>query len=671
MGHFGTKFTVALLCFFVSTAAQTACSEVIARPGVTRAQAARHPLDPLTSQEIVAAAAILRKSGRMRADSKFSQLSLQEPAKEKVWSFGRGIVVPREASATIFDRRSNKTFEAVVDLDRQTVRSCNEIANVQPGLMAADLEILERVVRSDSRWQEALRKRGISDLAAVHVDAWPAGSFGFQDEEGIRVVRAISLNRGKSANAYSRPIEGVVAYVDLTHGKVIKLMDTGARPVSENPFDLDAKSIGNTRPAPRPMIISQPEGQSFSRRGHEVTWQKWRFRFALHPRQGLVLYTISYFDQGRCRPVIYRASLSEMVVPYGDPSEGWFIRNAFDMGEFTMGACTDSLERLTDAPSNSTFIDAVLADEDGRPIRMSRAIALYERDGGLLWKHADDPRGSSQSRRSRELVLSTVVTLDNYDYGFNWVFRQDGTLELEALLTGIMSVKGVDQVKHQADSHGAYPYGHLIAPNLVAVHHQHFLNFRLDLDVDGSNRNSVVEHNAEALPPGPENPHNNAFRMSEQLLPTEQAAKRDMNLAANRKWKVINTVRTNLLGQATGYMLVPGENSVPYAGSDSWVRKRAGFVEHHVWVTPYRPDEVYAAGTYPYQSCGGDGLPRWTAADRSVADTDVVLWYTMGVTHIPRVEEWPVMPVHKAGFKLIPYCFFSRNPALDVPKPGP
>ena len=46
----------------------------------------------------------------------------------------------------------------------------------------------------------------------------------------------------------------------------------------------------------------------------------------------------------------------------------------------------------------------------------------------------------------------------------------------------------------------------------------------------------------------------------------------------------------------------------------------------------------------------------------------MVLWYTMGVTHIPRPEEWPVMPVTHVGFKMIPGGFFTRNPALDVPR---
>ena len=104
---------------------------------------------------------------------------------------------------------------------------------------------------------------------------------------------------------------------------------------------------------------------------------------------------------------------------------------------------------------------------------------------------------------------------------------------------------------------------------------------------------------------------------------------------------------------------------------DSPVRERARFLDHHVWVTPYRPDERYPAGQYPNQAADGDGLPRWTAADRNLIDEDLVLWYVFGAHHFPRLEDWPVMPVVRCGFQLRPVGFFDRNPALDVPPPHP
>jgi primary-amine oxidase len=302
---------------------------------------------------------------------------------------------------------------------------------------------------------------------------------------------------------------------------------------------------------------------------------------------------------------------------------------------------------------NCTVYNAVRADSAGEPRTIPRAVALYERDGGIAWKHG------GEARRARDLVLGFVSQVGNYDYGFDWIFHQDGTLEVRVALTGIMAVKAVADGRDD-------PYSHMVDRNLVAPHHQHFFTFRLDLDVDGAG-NRVVELNSTPSPAGKNNPYGGAFTMHETPLRSEREAQRNLNLATSRRWVILNPGAKNALGHETGYALVPGANAIPFAGADSWVRKRAGFLNAHVWVTPYQPAERYAGGNYPNQSRGGDGLSKWTAANRPVDNTDVVLWYTLGITHNPRPEDWPVMPVDTAEFKLMPWGFFARNPALDLP----
>jgi primary-amine oxidase len=146
---------------------------------------------------------------------------------------------------------------------------------------------------------------------------------------------------------------------------------------------------------------------------------------------------------------------------------------------------------------------------------------------------------------------------------------------------------------------------------------------------------------------------------------------RNLNMQTARVWKVVNRSVKNGVGQPVGYALIPEENAVPYAGLESSMRKRAGFLNSQLWVTPYDPAERYAAGEYVSQSHGGDGLVRWVKANRPIDGKDIVLWYTLGVTHVPRSEDWPVMPVVHTGFKLVPTGFFDRNPALDLPASKP
>ena len=388
----------------------------------------------------------------------------------------------------------------------------------------------------------------------------------------------------------------------------------------------------------------------------------------------MVLHTVGYEDRERVRSILYRASLSEMLVPYADPESTWSFRNAFDAGEYGIGRLTNNLEPGTNAPAHATFLPAAFADDLGAPGEpMPRAIAVYERDGGVLWKHYqfdDGPSGTNYSRRARELVVSWIATVGNYDYGLNWVFKQDGTLELEAFLTGIMLAKGVTaetEVEHEANGHGARSW-HLVGRNVAAPHHQHFFNFRLDLDVDGAAPNAVREMNVHAAPAGPDNPAFNAFVMEETPLGDERTAQRDLSLETSRKWLVINPQSRNSLGQPVGYLLAPGESGVPYLQPQSPIRQRAAFINHHFWATPFDAAEMHAAGAYPNQSAPGEGLAKWTAGNRPLEGRDVVVWYTFAVTHVPRPEEWPIMSVHKTGFSLLPVSFFSRNPAMNVPR---
>jgi primary-amine oxidase len=609
-----------------------------------------HPLSPLTAAEIRQAVRIFRDSGHVPETARFSLIALDEPSKEAVL---RGANVPRRAFAVIYDRATNVTGEAVADLTAGRLASWKEIPGAQPPVGQVDSILADRLVRGDARWRTALRERGIRDADNVYSVAWPAGYFGLAGEDNQRIVRVTPYYAGAGANYYAHPVEGVAAFVNLTSGKILDFIDIDrGAPVPRGNEDLNPMSNAPLRKAPAPLEIRQPDGAGYRIEDGEVRWEKWRFRYALHPREGLVLYTVGYEDGARVRPVLYRGSLSEMAVPYGDPGRAWFFRNTFDAGELGLGILASSLHPGHDCPQNCSVFDATVATESGEPRVIPGAVALYERDGGVAWKHGDD------TRRARDLVLEYLSEAGNYEYGFEWIFHQDGTLEMKVLLTGIMSVKAVADGTHDG-------YSHMVGKNTAAVHHQHFFSFRLDMDVDGT-ANRVVEMNSLPVAAGKENPYGGAFTMQETVLAREKQAERQMNLETSRKWAVVNPAVRNALGQPTGYVLIPGENATPFALPDAWIRKRAGFLGHHLWVTPYSEAEKYAAGDYPYGSKGGDGLPKWTAADRAVDNRDVVLWYTMGITHNPRPEDWPVMPVYEAGFKLMPLGFFAKNPVMDL-----
>jgi primary-amine oxidase len=348
-----------------------------------------------------------------------------------------------------------------------------------------------------------------------------------------------------------------------------------------------------------------------------------------------------------------------MVVPYGDPGpmHGW--KNAFDVGEWGLGRMANSLTLGCDCLGEIAYLDATLPSERGDPYVLPNAVCIHEEDYGILWKHQDLLAGRTEVRRSRRLVISSIATVGNYEYGFYWYFYLDGSMQLEVKLTGIMSTQALAPGDET-------PYATVVAPGLAAPVHQHLFCARLDVEVGGA-INEVHEVSCQAVPVGEGNPWSNAFVAATTRLESELQARRDIDPASSRYWKFVNPEVHNRLGQPVAYKLVPGATPTLLAHPESSVGRRAGFARHNLWVTPYAPDERRGAGDYPNQHAGGDGLPLWTAADRSLTGTGIVAWHTFGVTHVPRPEDWPVMPVEYCGFQLIPVGFFDANPALDLP----
>ena len=618
-----------------------------------------HPLDPLTVDEIAAAVDIVRTERQLSARVRFVSVTLHEPAKAVVLAYPSVGAVDREAFAILLDNEAGQTYEAVISLSRRTVLSWEHVPNVQPAIMLDEFLECEQACKASPQWQAAMRKRGITNFDLCMVDPWSAGNFGLEAETGRRLSRALTWVRSRpDDNGYARPVENVITVVDLHAMEVIAVEDFGVVPLPPEEANYSAETVG-ARTDLKPIEIHQPEGASFAVDGHDVRWQKWHFRVGFTPREGLVLHTISYADQGRERPIIYRASLADMLVPYGDPRPAYFRRNAFDVGEYGIGMLANSLEQGCDCLGEIHYFDVAGHDSHGQPMTIPNAICLHEEDNGLLWKHIDWRNGYTESRRSRRLVVSFIATVGNYEYGFYWYFYQDGTLQLEVKLTGVISngatLPGEDP-----------PWGALVAPQVYGPIHQHFFNVRLDMMVDGPD-NSVYEVNTVTDPSGADNPYNNAFHAEATLFETESQAQRVIDPLSARYWTIANRSVHNRLGQPVAYKLMPGENVLPFAREGASVLKRGAFATRHLWVTPYSPRERYAAGDYPNQHAGGAGLPAYTRNDRPIVDTDVVVWYTFGAHHVVRPEDWPVMPVATIGFALKPVGFFDRNPGLDVP----
>ena len=618
-----------------------------------------HPLDPLTAEEFRHAAALLRREkGVARPDWRIAGIMLLEPAKDVVHAHRPGAPVRRAARAVVWSTTTGTAHVAELDLTGDALLSWTEHPGHQPNVTIDEWHECDEAMRVHPDVVAALAERGVTDPSLALIDVWTyAGTRVPDAHRGRRVGWCdVWLRDAPTSNPYAHQVAGLKLIVDLNTMELLEVQDTARPGFPPVQGEYDPAFVPDHRPRTgrRPLRITQPDGVSFTLDGHELTWQNWRLRLGFTHREGLVLHQVGWDDGEQVRPIAHRLSFAEMVVPYRDPSPQHADRTAFDVGEWGLGFMTTSLELGCDCLGEITYLDAVLHDSAGEPVEIPHAICLHEEDDGVLWKHVDE-RAGAQVRRRRRMVVSTHVTVANYEYLTYWRFYEDGTIECEVRATGIMVTTPFEGEEP--------PYGTVVDARTYAPIHQHFLVARLDLDVDGG-PNTVVQSQTAQLPMGPDNPDGLALVQREEPLTVEGGF--DQDWASQRVWKVVNPSRRNAHGAPTAYKLVPSATVPAMVDERSTLFRRAQVIGHQLWVTPFDAEQRWPCGEFVNQSERDTGMPEWTAAGRSIEETDVVLWYVFGIHHVPRVEDWPVMPVDVVGFRLSAAGFFDANPALDV-----
>ena len=625
-------------------------------------------MDPLTAGEYSAVLEILKAASVVGAASLYALVTLQEPAKSQVLTWKVGEKVNRAAFVIV--KRGSETFESIVDLTNRRVVDWKQIPDVQPGmLLSQEYNFIQMLVLGHPEWRSAIRERGIENLRDVVCQPFTVGYFGLAEEEGRRLFKVVCYDSSGISNFWGRPLEGLTAVVDPDRREVVRIIDTGRVPIPKAPVDFDQESVGRLRKAPHPIVYQQAGGPGFRLDGRTVSWQNWSFHFRVDPRLGLVISLVRYQDQGKVRSILYQGSLSELFLSYMDPDVGWYFRAFMDAGEYGVGKLAVPLQQGIDCPETAVFFDSIFVHDWGESYRQERTACLFERySDDLAWRHYEVLTGETETRKRTDLVLRSISAIGNYDYVFDWVFRQDGSIQVAVGSSGVEQVKAVKSRTIADDQDGRdTAYGRMVADHTVAVNHDHFFSFRLDLDVDGPENSFLYEHLKPKSTEG-ESPRPSVWFVDSRIAETEREARLRINLERPALWRVINPHVKGPVGYPVSYQLKPGRNAVFLLSPEEMPQKRAGFTQFHLWATHYNPGERYAAGTYPNQSKGGDGLPSWAGSSSSIRKTDLVLWYTLGFHHVVRAEDWPVLPTSWTSFELRPFDFFARNPALDLPQ---
>ncbi|KAK2049447.1 copper amine oxidase [Colletotrichum somersetense] len=630
-----------------------------------------HPLDPLSAAEIEKAIAVVTEA---HGEVFFNVISLHEPRKAELtrWlSSPSPTSLPRRIADVVVIAKGGKVYDGLVDIASGAITKWEHMEGVQPIITMEELQIVEHICRTDPKVIEQCVLSGIpeSDMHKVYCDPW---TIGYDERHGstVRLQQALMYYRPDPDTCqYQYPLDFCPIYDSDKQAIIAIDVPAVRRPLSKAaPIDYHPAAVerqGGYRRDLKPINITQPQGVSFKMSGREIEWQNWRFHIGFNYREGIVLNNITFNDKGNVRPVFYRLSLAEMVVPYGNPEHPHQRKHAFDLGEYGAGYMTNSLSLGCDCKGEIHYLDADFPTRAGGVRTIKNAICIHEEDSGILFKHTDFRDDSVIVTRGRKLIIQQIFTAANYEYAIQWVFHQDGTIQPEIKLTGILNTYSMNPGE---DTKG---WGTQVYPGVNAHNHQHLFCLRIDPNVDGP-RNTVfaVDTVASDAPVGsPENFYGNAFYARRTKLDTTGKARTDYN--ASRTWEIANTDKLHpYSGKPVSYKLVSREVPGLLPKESSLVWKRAGFARHAVHVTKYRDDELWPAGRHVPQTSGepSRGLPEWIGdGSENIEQEDIVLWHTFGVTHIPSPEDFPIMPQESMTLLLRPRNFFANNPCLDVP----
>ncbi|KAJ5620289.1 hypothetical protein N7510_004273 [Penicillium lagena] len=637
-----------------------------------------HPFDPLRPEEIHLAADLIRASFR-DIPLRFKTIEVQEPVKNDVIPLieaerrGRALNAPRPARLVFsyFHRLDTGAFlKTLLNLNDRSVVSLKELPKEVQGPVDVDELIdIEKVCLEHHKVLKEIEKMKLPPGMTVCTDPWIYGTD--EDTESRRLFQCymyiVPVDHPQS-NHYSFPCAFSPVFDAKTHELIrIDNLPMGYdhttsetqpwKPVQavEYAHDLLDTPLRNDL---RPYIVQQPQGPSFQVDGHLVQWQKWRFRVGFNVREGVVLYNVTYDG----RNIFYRLSLSEMTVPYGDPRKPYHRKQAFDVGDVGLGITCNQLSLGCDCLGHIRYFDGYRTDSKGNAVPLKNVICLHEQDGGILHKHSNYRNNQATVVRNRQLVVQMICTVSNYEYIFAWMLDQAGGLEFEVRATGILSTMPID------NSDGlTVPWSTNVGPGVSAPNHQHIFSLRIDPAIDGF-QNTVCYEDSIALPKesGVADPYGVGYIASTSVI--EKAGHAETDVSKSRVFKIRNdNVVNRVSNRPVAYKIQTVASQSMIMSQSSFNRKRAKFADHPVWVTKYREDELFAAGEFTNQSKSSTGVEAWAGRADPVRDSDVVFWHTFALTHNPRTEDFPVMPVERISVHLKPSGFFEKNPALDVP----
>ncbi|XP_066499109.1 retina-specific copper amine oxidase [Hoplias malabaricus] len=427
----------------------------------------------------------------------------------------------------------------------------------------------------------------------------------------------------------------------------------------------DIPNYASLKPRKKPTGLSPQvsylQGKRFSVKNNQVIYMDWSFAFGLSALTGMRVFDVRF----RGQRIAYEISVQEAMSVYGSLTPGMVLTKFLD-SSIGIGRFAHELVRGVDCPHVATYVDVYRYIDTNVTQRFHNAICVFEYDVGRpLRRHFSDFfHNSYGGLPNSALYFRTITAIGNYDYIWDFIFYQSGSVEARVHATGYISSS------YKVD--GSLRYGHQVAENVLGNIHTHFVNFKVDLDILGVRNNFLVKDMAfeeVSLPWTNERKVKVPYLVENQLRTEKAAALR--HGAKTPRYLHVASNQTNRWGHQRSYRLqitsFAGDHlpeTEPEERSMSWAR-------YKVAITKHRDEEPTSSSLYGqnYMWEPVVDFSKYVENDENIENQDLVAWVTAGFLHIPHAEDIPntVTVGNGGGVLLRPHNYFDMDPSVQSP----
>ncbi|KAH9489191.1 hypothetical protein Btru_044455 [Bulinus truncatus] len=406
----------------------------------------------------------------------------------------------------------------------------------------------------------------------------------------------------------------------------------------------------------RPPLSVDPDGKRYTVKNRQVKYMDWSFNFRMSSFTGPSLYDVRFQNER----IAYEISLAEISVFYSGSSPLPQTTNYVDSASF-VGLHSRALVPGGDCPQSATLINQTfMSTYQDDPDLVDAAFCLFELNTGTplsRQKFSDALDGHVyEGLMDTSLTLRAALTIDNYDYIVDFIFHQNGVMETRFLSTGYILPSFFREADRQ--------YGFRIAENIIGNVHHHMAQFKVDLDILGTqNRFETVEVVSQET-----QDIKNMLRLRRTLKQTETEAVYDYDLRPEFLLVHNDKNRTKSNG-IKGYRIALSGASKQYLPDSQGNEQAITWARHQLVVTKHKDEEFSSSSNYAMFD-GADPVVDFSnfyLDDDNIVDEDVVVWLTCGMHHIPHTEDLPVTPAvgNHLSFFLLPHNYFPSDPATQ------